>query len=61
MRFDTYLRYDELAGALRALAEQHPHLLRVESIGKSSQEIAAQWNADFPDNLIENAPAPAAP
>ena len=35
MRFDTYLRYDELTGALHALAAEHPELLRVESIGES--------------------------
>ena len=35
MRFDTYLRYDDLTRALHALAAEHPDLLRVESIGKS--------------------------
>jgi murein tripeptide amidase MpaA len=33
--FDAYLRYGELTGALRALAEEHPGLCKVESIGKS--------------------------
>jgi len=35
MRFDTYLRYDDLTRALYALAAAHPGLLRIESIGKS--------------------------
>ena len=35
IRFDTYYRYDELSRLLRQLAQQHPHLLRVESIGRS--------------------------
>ena len=35
MRFDTYLRYDELTRELQALAAEHPGLLRVESIGRS--------------------------
>ena len=35
MRFDTYLRYDDLTRALHALATEHPDLLRVESIGQS--------------------------
>ncbi len=35
MRFDTYLRYDDLTRALHALAAEHPDLLRIESIGRS--------------------------
>ena len=35
MRFDTYLRYDDLTRALHTLAAAHPQLLRIESIGKS--------------------------
>jgi len=35
MRFDTYLRYDDLTQALHALAAAHPGLVRIESIGKS--------------------------
>ena len=35
MRFDTYLRYDDLTRALHALAVAHAQLLRIESIGKS--------------------------
>jgi murein tripeptide amidase MpaA len=35
LRFDTYYRYDELARVLRALAEPHPGLVRLESIGRS--------------------------
>jgi murein tripeptide amidase MpaA len=35
MRFDTYLRFDDLTRALQTLAAEHPDLLRVESIGRS--------------------------
>ncbi len=35
MRFDAYLRYDELTRELQALAAEHPGLLRIESIGRS--------------------------
>jgi murein tripeptide amidase MpaA len=35
VRFDTYLRYDELTRVLAALAAEHPGLVRLESIGKS--------------------------
>jgi murein tripeptide amidase MpaA len=35
MRFDTYLRYDDLTRALESLAQQYPHLVRLESIGES--------------------------
>jgi murein tripeptide amidase MpaA len=35
MRFDAYLRYDDLTRALHALAAAHPGLVRVESIGRS--------------------------
>jgi murein tripeptide amidase MpaA len=37
VRFDTYLRYDDLTRSLNALAAAHPGLLRVESIGKSHE------------------------
>jgi murein tripeptide amidase MpaA len=33
--YDTYLRYEELTKILHALANEHPDLCRVESIGKS--------------------------
>src|SRR5215470_11837045 len=33
--FDRFYRYDELTEILRAWAEEHPQLFRVESIGKS--------------------------
>jgi murein tripeptide amidase MpaA len=35
VRFDTYYRYDELTRILHAFAEEYPHLVRIESIGKS--------------------------
>ena len=33
--FDEYLRYEDLARTLHALAERHPSLCRVESVGRS--------------------------
>jgi murein tripeptide amidase MpaA len=35
LTYDTYLRYDELREILHVLADEHPDLCRVESIGKS--------------------------
>ena len=35
IRFDTYYRYDELAGLLHALVRAHPDLIRLDSIGRS--------------------------
>ncbi|NOZ28506.1 MAG: carboxypeptidase [Chloroflexi bacterium] len=35
VRFDTYYRYEELTRILQGYAEEHPQLVRVESIGKS--------------------------
>jgi murein tripeptide amidase MpaA len=35
--FDHYYRYDELTDILHGLAEEHPHLLRLESIGQSHE------------------------
>ncbi len=33
--FDHYYRYDELTALLNAFAEEYPHLVKIESIGKS--------------------------
>jgi hypothetical protein len=33
--FDRFLRYDELSQRLRALADEHPHLVQLESYGTS--------------------------
>jgi murein tripeptide amidase MpaA len=35
IRFDRYYRYAELTDLLRELAEQHPQLLRIDTIGRS--------------------------
>jgi murein tripeptide amidase MpaA len=35
--FDHYYRYDELTSLLQAMAEAHPDLLRLESLGKSHE------------------------
>lgn len=37
VRFDTYYRYEELTRLLRAYADEHPQLVRVDSIGKSHE------------------------
>jgi murein tripeptide amidase MpaA len=35
--FDEYLRYEDLTRTLRALAEEHPGLCQVESVGRSGE------------------------
>jgi murein tripeptide amidase MpaA len=35
IRFDTYYRYEALTRILQAYAEEYPHLVRLQSIGKS--------------------------
>jgi murein tripeptide amidase MpaA len=35
VRFDTYYRYNDLSRILREFADEHPQLVKVESIGKS--------------------------
>jgi murein tripeptide amidase MpaA len=35
--FDRFYRYDELSRLLHALAHEHPHLVAIESIGKSHE------------------------
>lgn len=35
VRFDKYYRYEDLTRILHGLAEEFPHLIRIESIGKS--------------------------
>lgn len=35
--FDTYYRYDDLTRILRGYAEEHPNLVRIESIGRSHE------------------------
>ncbi|MDP9455771.1 MAG: M14 family metallopeptidase [Actinomycetota bacterium] len=37
MRFDRYLGYEDLVGAMRGFAEEHPGLCEVVSIGKSRE------------------------
>src|SRR5215213_736880 len=56
--FDSYLRYGELTRALHALAEEHPALCKVESIGKSyeGREI---WLAELTN--AETGPAETKP
>jgi murein tripeptide amidase MpaA len=35
VRFDTYYRYDDLTGLLRAYADEYPRLVRLASLGRS--------------------------
>jgi murein tripeptide amidase MpaA len=35
--FDRFVRHDELTGLVRALAREHPHLVAIETIGKSHE------------------------
>ena len=35
VRFDTYYRYEALTRILRGYADEHPELVRLDSIGKS--------------------------
>lgn len=37
VRFDTFYRYDDLTRHLEAFAEEYPHLVRLDSIGKSHE------------------------
>jgi murein tripeptide amidase MpaA len=37
VQFDTYYRYDDLTRILRGYAEEHPNLVRIESIGRSHE------------------------
>jgi murein tripeptide amidase MpaA len=37
VQFNTYYRYDDLTRILHAFAAEYPHLLRIESIGKSHE------------------------
>src|ERR687898_250577 len=56
--FDAYLRYEELTRAMHALAEEHPGLCKVESIGKSyeGREI---WLAEL--TTLKTGPATTKP
>jgi murein tripeptide amidase MpaA len=56
--FDEYLRYEDLTRALRDLADEHPALMRVESVGRSGEgrEI---WLAELTNS--ETGPAPEKP
>ena len=38
IRFDTFYRYDDLTRILHEYAQEHPELVRLESIGKSFEK-----------------------
>jgi len=59
VRFDTYYRYDELTRMLHAFAEEYPHLVRVESIGKSyeGRDIWLLTLTNFATGPAEEKPA----
>jgi murein tripeptide amidase MpaA len=57
--FDHYYRYDELTRLLQGMAEAHPDLLRLESIGKSHEgrEIWLATVTRFETGPAEEKPA----
>ncbi len=59
VRFDTYYRYDELTQILHAYAEEYPHLVRIESIGKSyeGRDIWLLTLTNFKTGPAEEKPA----
>lgn len=59
VRFDTYYRYDELTRILQGFAEEYPHLLKLESIGKSyeGRDIWLVTATDFSTGPAEEKPA----
>jgi murein tripeptide amidase MpaA len=59
VRFDTYYRYDELTRILHAFAEEYPHLVRIESIGKSyeGRDIWLLTLTNFATGPAEEKPA----
>jgi murein tripeptide amidase MpaA len=59
IRFDTYYRYDDLTHILRALAEEYPHLMRLESIGQSyeGRDIWMVVATNFETGEAEHKPA----
>jgi len=59
VRFDTYYRYDELTRILHAFAEEYPHLVRIESIGKSyeGRDIWLLTVTNFATGSAEEKPA----
>jgi murein tripeptide amidase MpaA len=59
VRFDTYYRYDELTRILHAFAEEYPHLVRIESIGKSyeGRDIWLLTVTNFATGPAEEKPA----
>ncbi len=57
--FDRYYRYDDLTAILRSYADEHPGLVRLESIGKSHEgrEIWLLTVTDFSTGPAEEKPA----
>jgi hypothetical protein len=45
VRFDTYYRYQDLTRILQGYAEEYPHLVRLESVGKSYEGRAYKPSA----------------
>lgn len=59
VRFDTYYRYDDLTRILHGYADEHPQIVRVESIGKSHEgrDIWLVTITHFPDGDDTEKPA----
>ena len=59
IRFDTYYPYTELTTRLQGLAAAYPHLLRIESIGKSyeGRDVWCLTATNFATGPAEEKPA----
>jgi murein tripeptide amidase MpaA len=59
VRFDTYYRYEDLTSILRGYAEEAPHLVRLDSIGKSyeGRDIWLVTVTNFDTGEAEHKPA----
>lgn len=59
IHFDRYYRYDDLSRLVHAYAEEYPHLVKIESIGKSyeGRDIWLLTVTDFSTGIAEEKPA----
>jgi hypothetical protein len=44
VRFDTYYRSEDLTRILQGYAQEHPELVRLESIGQSYEGAISGWS-----------------
>lgn len=59
VRFDKYYRYEELTSILHSYAQEYPHLVKIESIGKSyeNRDIWLLTVTNFATGLDKEKPA----